>query len=254
LIDNEKAVAQEMTKYPISRLFFIPEDDLKASLANGDLNGVVWKKKIIPADEIDQYHIIEHTFRHGQHNEIPPDNKELLVVPDYKTAYASFEAIVKNAPKKDELTHLVMIGKFKGRSLEISPESYPVNNCGVLLDDIALPAGSREQAIRCEHINPAKPFVTKQRLFARMEPVSKSLVFYDDKLQRVDPARASVSVSAMYFDGKRPLALHTVPHLAQTNARTGAQHSRSDVVAEFDKVQTKSVETQEVRTGRKPGS
>src|SRR6266542_6068890 len=210
LIDRNK-LQKEIAKHPIES--FIQGRDLVGDLAHGELQPVIYNKKIEPAFDVQNYYLIEHKHPGHQVYEIGHEVYGLDVFETYVDAEKMFyEQIRINSRLPDMLKpDLIFVAALKDQKLQLDLEGLPVRNTAILLTT-AYPLYQAKQQMKLYEVNhwqPPQSPVLKQPMLAQFNAHTSKLKFYDGDLRQVQPG-APIEFMKIDFYDFQPLKIANV--------------------------------------------
>lgn len=234
LIDRNK-LQEEIDKHPIES--FIQGRDLVCDLARGELQPLIYNKKINPAFDIENYYLFEHKHSGHQVYEIDHEVYELEIFRSHDEALKKFyEQISINSRNADMLKpDLILVAALKNQKLLLDLEGMPIRNTGILLAT-AYPLYNMEHQRKLYEVNHWQPQqcpVLKQPMLAQFNLRSSKLNFYDGNLQIVQPG-ASIDFIKIDFYDFQPLKIgnmqkHSIGEDANLGHEEKPQHHSNKI-------------------------
>lgn len=210
-VDNDKKPSLEWSVATIANILsaqsvhLLPGgryDQLLASFQQEEVFPVVWKKLIIPEDEVAQFHIVQHMHEGGLIYETGHSHRVLASFPEYEPALAYMEHSVKlSEAAKENYDHL-LIGQYKDQPLRLDMEGYPHPNCGMafLTAHFVYDTEKHAKAYSWYPVRSIEePHTIEQHLFARYDREGQQLKLYNDRLEQTAPQENGVSIYPGHF-------------------------------------------------------
>ena len=200
-------IYQAFQKRPIDFMFELPLDKEIDEISRGEFVPVCYQKNFVPCDEVGDYHIIELTGYRGEVPEI------IKITSDPEKAKQIFNDEIDMAikdPFRREHSFL-LIGEFKSRSLKLMQDATPTNDTGLLFrmtspiyDEYGIARHSDYKTLN----ETGEATFLFQGIFMKYDEQSRTLTFYNDKLEHVnDPMKVWSYLDVRSYDNKRAVAI-----------------------------------------------
>lgn len=177
-------------------------DRMEAVFQHGELFPVTWKKAVIPADEVVQYHVVQHEHTGGQVYEIGHRHRVLESFTDFEQARLYMEGGVNLSESMREKYDYLLVGQFRDKPLRLDVEGYPEPGCGLTFMTAIRQYNTESRT--SEYVwHPVHslhdPVSITQQLFAIYNPSDNRLKTYDGSLMETRPEENLASVYPSYF-------------------------------------------------------
>lgn len=157
----------------------------------GNIFPVVHQREIHPLNEIDRYHIVAHEHPGHQVYEVGHSSHIVATFDQLSEANEAFNNLIAVAiPDSHEFKDCLLIGQYRGRSLELNIEGYPLDHCG---KTIRYAFAEKENSRHCKIYQEnslgdfTKPVTISQYLFAKYDAATAAFQFYNTHLKEVKP-------------------------------------------------------------------
>lgn len=154
------------------------QDRLFQLAAQGFYVAMNQEQRIIPADHIDRYIVQGHEYPRGMVYEIGHRLTRVMDTPDYEAARTAFEKAVDR--NNDSMVSHALLGQFKGETLKVDYEGYPLHNTAMILvnhHNKQYPVTS--EGLNYHAINPYEPTTLRLPVVVKIEPNKQGVRFYD---------------------------------------------------------------------------
>lgn len=192
-------INRSLKKLQISPAYPQSMDDLVEVLSKGMIGLMEYKCSRIPADYIEQYHLIETVINTGGQAG-QKENRTITSFSDYETAYKAMhhEFLRVRSDGGGKSFNIVLAGNFRGLALSLND----MGNCdlfsGINFYQVAL---SGERITTKFKLSPFEKLDMIQNAYCRFNPDTSKIDLLDRNLNKVDKDSTMCSVPESLFDG-----------------------------------------------------
>ena len=201
LINREKS-KEAVAQLPIES--HIQGRDLVNDLASGEIQPLIYNRKIDPAFDIPNYYFIQHKQSGSQDNGTGHEWFIMELFDSFKEAESAFREKLNffRYLWDDNKPDLILVAGLVNQRLRLDMEGMPERNTGILLTT-ASPLYQVDQQMKLYEVNhwqsPACP-VLKQPMLAQFNPRNSTLNFYDGNLRKVQPGASIEFIKIDFYD------------------------------------------------------
>lgn len=178
-------------------------DQMEAVFQHGELFPVVWKKAIIPDEEVAVYHVVQHEHTGGQLYEVGHHHRVMESFTTFEQAHEYMQRAVDQSGAMREQYDYLLVGQYHHKPLTLDMEGAPETNCGLTFItahyQYNVDSGAKEYI--WHPIHSLRDVVSlEQHMFAMYHPSVNQLKLYDDCLMEAKPQDCTVSVYPAHFN------------------------------------------------------